>query len=282
MATRRVSVAVALVVAASTLYVDTAAQAQDQNSAIDTPAPDNRAPVTTFRQFGAWLDDASAMFPGDGYLGVGVSQWRVFNITQTSAPMVSGGLGLTDRFQVGAFIPFSRLTLHQRKKRTVDDVYLSAKYNILDPALTLGQFGLAVSPVVEILSADVPGDRIHFAIPISAEIRRAPMRLYGSVGYFTRGALFSGGALEWRVARRLILTGAVTQSYSAKHDRGLDQLSVGRQRVDAAATVVCPVANRTAVYASVGRSLSSFAEGGTKLALVGGVAMGFSTGMFRR
>lgn len=71
----------------------------------------------------------------------------------------------------------------------------------------------------------------------------------------------------------------MTQSYSAKRDAMLDRLSVSRQRVDAAATVVSPVANRTAAYVSVGRSLTSMAQGGTRLAVVGGVAVGFSTGM---
>ena len=73
---------------------------------------------------------------------------------------------------------------------------------------------------------------MHFAIPVSMELRRAPFRVCGSAGYFTRGSVFTGGALEWMSPSGMVFTG-VSQSYSLKGDPVLDQMMVGRQRLDA-------------------------------------------------
>jgi hypothetical protein len=108
------------------------------------------------------------------------------------------------------------------------------------------------------------------------ELRRAPFRVYGSAGYFTRGSVFTGGALEWMSPPGMFLTGVLTQSYSLKGDSVLDQMMVGRQRLDAMGSAAYPLGNMAAAYASVGRSLSSLEEGGTSLALTGGMSVRFS------
>ena len=61
----------------------------------------------------------------------------------------------------------------------MDDIYLSAKYVLVDPTLTLSEVGVAVSPVVEVLSAGALDGRVHFAVPVNVEFRRLPFRVYG-------------------------------------------------------------------------------------------------------
>jgi hypothetical protein len=153
-------------------------------------------------------------------------------------------------------------------------VYFGAKYTLIDPTLTLSEFGLAVNPVVEVLSAGNP-DRVHFAIPVSVELRRQPFRVYGSAGYFTRGSVFAGSAVEW-TGSRVIVTGSLTQSYSVKQDVELDSLNVGRRHVDVSTTVAMPVTSTAAAYVSVGRNVVSVEGGGTTLALSGGISFRFS------
>lgn len=250
------------------------AEAQSVQSAKATTASAGQAP-TTFRQFGAWLDDASALPRARGYVGIAAGEWRMLTMRQTNVPMLSGGIGVTDRLQVNASVPFYHYTFNGATARGIDDVYVSAKYNIVDPNLTLSEFGLAVSPAVEVLSADVPGSRVHFVLPVNLEIRRAPFRVYGSAGYFTRGSVFSGSAIEWRTPKRVLLIGAITQSYSVKGDSALDELAIGRHRVDVTVTAASRLVKRAAVFVSFARSLSSVNEGGTKLARVAGVAFGF-------
>jgi hypothetical protein len=237
---------------------------------------DPSASIVTFRQFGSWLDDASAGTPGEGYVSIGVGYWRLAGMSQVNMPMLGGGVGVTDRMQLSATVPFYNVRYEGGSARGLDDIYLGAKYTVIDPTLTISEFGLAVSPVMEVLSPGAPGGRVHFAVPVSMELRRAPFRVYGSAGYFTRGSVFTGGALEWTSPSRMIVTGVLTQSFSLKGDPVLDQMLVGRQRIDAMASTAYPVGGLAVVYASVGRSLSSLEEGGTSLALTVGMSVRFS------
>jgi hypothetical protein len=228
--------------------------------------------ATSFRQFGSWLDDASAPVRGEGYVSISAGHWRMSGMTQTNIPMVAAGIGLTDRVQIGASVPFYQAHFDAGTARGMDDVYLNAKYTIVDPALSLSEVGLAVSPVVEFLSAGTPGRRVHFAVPVSVELRRLPFRVYASAGYFTRGSVFSGGALEWSSSGGLTLGGSLTQSYSLQEDAALDALAVGRQRMDVSASAAYAMTPNIGASVSVGRSLSSQEDGGTSLALSGGVS----------
>jgi hypothetical protein len=158
----------------------------------------------------------------------------------------------------------------------MDDVYLGASYNLVDPTLTVSELGLSVGTVMEVLSADGGDGRVHFAFPVALELRRQPFRVYGSAGYFTRGAVFSGGAVEWVGPRQWIVSGILTQSRSLKSDATLDSLAVSRQRADVMASLAHAIGGSATGYVSVGRSLSSLAEGGTSLAINGGVSVRFS------
>ena len=234
-------------------------------------------PVSTYRQFGAWLDDASASARGEGYTSIGVGYWRMLASSQTNLPMLGVGLGVTDRMQVGASVPFYRARFEGGSASGMDDVYLSAKYTLVDPALTLSEFGLAISPTMEVLSSSNPDGRIHFAVPVSVELRRQPFRVYGSAGLFTRGSFFSGAALEWSSPAGMVMTGSLTQSYSLKEDAVLDSLGIGRQRMDVSLGAAFPLGTLAATFVNVGRSLTSLEEGGTSLALSGGISIRFST-----
>jgi hypothetical protein len=250
-----------------------------------TPVSTTTAPVTTvdtfagapsYRQFGSWLEDASAQTPGEGYTNIGFGYWRMSGMSQTNVPMLGAGIGLSDRLGVSATVPFYRTNVGGASSRGMDDVYLGASYNVFDPTLTVSEFGLSVGTVMEVLSADSGDGRMHFAFPVALELRRAPFRVYGSAGYFTRGAVFSGGALEWVGPRQWIVSGILTQSRSIKADPTLDSLAVSRSRADVMASVAHAVGRSATGYVSVGRSLSSLAEGGTSLAINGGVSVRFS------
>jgi hypothetical protein len=231
--------------------------------------------VSSVRQFGSWLDDASSSYRGDSYASLGVGYWRLADTSQVNAPMLGMGWGITDRMQVSASVPFYHTNYAGTTSSGLDDLYFGAKYTVIDPTLTLSEFGLAFNPVVEVLSAGNPDGRVHFALPVNVELRRQPFRVYGSAGYFTRGSVFAGGAVEW-TATRMILTGSLTQSYSIKSDVMLDSLGVGRQNVNVSGAVAVPVGERMAAFVNVGRTLTPIEEGGTRLALSGGISIRFS------
>ena len=231
--------------------------------------------TSSFRQFGSWLDDASSSYKGDSYASLGVGYWRLAESSQVNAPMLGMGWGVNDRLQVSASVPFYHTTYAGTTSSGLDDLYFGAKYTLVDPTLTLSEFGLAINPVVEVLSAGNPDGRVHFALPVNVELRRQPFRMYGSAGYFTRGSVFAGGALEW-TGTRMIVTGSLTQSYSIKEDVMLDATGVGRQNVNVSGAVAWPVTDRMAAFVNVGRTLTPIEEGGTRLALSGGVSIRFS------
>jgi hypothetical protein len=230
----------------------------------------------SYRQFGSWLEDASAPSRGDGYTNIGFGYWRMSGMSQTNVPMLGAGVGVSDRLGVSATVPFYRTNVAGTSAHGMDDVYLGASYNLFDPTLTVREVGLSIGTVMEVLSAGATDGRTHFAFPVALEIRRQPFRIYGSAGYFTRGAVFSGGALEWAAPRQWIVSGILTQSRSIKADASLDSLAVSRQRSDVMASIAHAIGGAATGYVSVGRSLSSLAEGGTSLALNGGVSVRFS------
>jgi hypothetical protein len=250
--------------------ISTSAGTETTTSTVAPNAP------TTFRQFGSWLDDASAPTPGEARTGIGIGYWRLQGASQFNAPMVDLGYGLTDRFQVSASVPFYHANFAGTTFRGLDDVYISAKYTALDPTLTESEFGLAVSPTIEVLSAGATDGRVHVGLPVSMELRRQPFRVYGSVGYFSRGSVFTGGAIEWATPSGMALTGAVIQSYSLNDDATLDTLGIGKQRVDVMGGIARPVGSMAAVYASVARTLTSIDDGGTIVSLSAGISFRFS------
>jgi hypothetical protein len=232
-------------------------------------------PAGGFRQFGSWLDDASAPTPGEGRTGIGVGYWRMSEGSQVNVPMLDAGYGVNNRLQVSASVPFYRTSVQGTTIGGIDDVYLSAKVTAIDPAGNDRQFGVAVSPVLEMLSAGGEGGRFHYAIPVSVEIRHQPFRAYGSAGYFSRGAFFTGGALEVVTGGGLVFTGALTHSYSMNEDLASDALGISRTRMDVTGGVGYAVTEAMSGYVSLGRSLTSVEQGGTKLALSGGVSIRF-------
>ena len=240
------------------------------------PAAGAVSPASSFRQFGSWLDDASAATKGEGRTGIGVGYWRLNSGSQWNVPMVDVGYAFTDRIQASANVPFYRASYEGSTARGLDDMYLSGKVTLIDPSLTLAEFGLAVSPVVEVLSPGSSEGRVHYAVPVSIELRRQPFRVFGSGGYFSRGSVFTAGAVEWSAPAGYLVTVSVTRSYSTGADAMLDGLDVSRQRADLTGSVAYSLGPVAAAYVSVGRSLMSADEGGTAFSLAGGLSFRFA------
>ena len=77
---------------------------------------------------------------------VGIGHWRMNGMTQTNFPMIGMGLGVTDRLQISASLPFYHASYDGAVMRGIDDIYLSAKYVLVDPTLTLERGGRRHQP----------------------------------------------------------------------------------------------------------------------------------------
>jgi len=241
----------------------------------DTSTGTGSTSVSTsqFRQFGVWLDDATTRAKGGGNVGFGIGYWRSAGASLVDMPMVDGSYAVTDRVQFGMSVPFYRTENAGTTLRGVDDMYFSGKIVLIDPALKDARFGVAVIPVLEVLSPGFFDDRVHWALPVSAEFRASPVRVYGSTGYFSRGALFGAGAVEWTSPAGTSLTFSLTHTVPTAEDT----TGVTGGRSDFSVAVGHSLNAATSVYAGVGRTLSSPDDANkTSLAISGGVSVSFS------
>jgi hypothetical protein len=279
-----------------TVSTDAAAQGRGRPKRPETPAAGRSGPppststagsaavaaprtssTTRFRQFGSWLDDASGLAVRNGTTGIGFGHWRADGGSQTDIPIVDVSYGLTNRVQFSATVPFYRLSYQGATAHGLDDVYLSGKIVAIDPETTAHRVGFAISPVLEILSTGFTDDhRLQWALPLSVEVRGDAVRAYASAGYFSRGAVFTGGAVEWTTPSGTALTVALTQSLSTSDVFFGSASAPGRQRVDLSGSVAHPLSDAVAGYVSIGRSLTSIADGGTSLALSAGFSISFA------
>jgi len=239
---------------------DTNGAQQAQTGTVSSAAP-------LFHQFGAWLDDATGSARGVGRVAIGAGYWRARDGTFVDVPIFDGSYALTDRLQLAATVPLYRSSYSGLSHSGLDDVYVSGKITMFDASNTASRGGLAVTPLLEILSAGYAGDRLHWALPVSVEWRRAPVRFYGSAGYFSRGAVFGGGAVDWATPAGTVLTVAVTQSFATLKER-----NSRAAEADVSVGLAQSLTDAVAAYVSIGRSLASPAGQETTFAVTGGVA----------
>ena len=248
---------------------------QGSSSADSTGSSSGSISTSQFRQFGVWLDDATTRAEGGGSVGFGIGYWRSAGGSLIDVPMLDGSYAVTDRFQFGMSVPFYRTEYAGATSRGVDDMYFSGKIVLIDPALKDARFGIAVIPVLEVLSPGFFDDRVHWALPVSAEFRASPVRVYGSTGYFSRGAVFGAGAIEWTSPQGTSLTFSLTHTVPTADADVTTGVTGGRS--DFSVAVGRSVNDATSVYVGVGRTIASPDESNkTSLAISGGVSFSFS------
>jgi hypothetical protein len=211
-----------------------------------------------FRQFGSWLDDASLLEPGMGWTAVSLGHFRSSWTRQTDFPVMDVGFGLTSRLQAGITIPYYQLSFVDGTHASgFGDLYLSAKVSLANPETQRAGWGLAVTPLVEILdTADAGGGRVSWAAPFTTELRTDRFRVFGSAGYFSRGAFFGGGALEAPVSDRVVLTTAFTHTRSTNDNLLVEALRTPQTRTDVTAVVAWFASSSVAIFGGVGRTFS--------------------------
>lgn len=256
------------------------------NRPSEPSAPAEQIPGSGLRHFGSWLDDATLLPPWKGWMTFGVGYWKSAFGHQWDAPSIDGGMGINRRVQVAFTAPVSRVEYTDGSSiQGLGDTYISAKIGLITPGEKDRPYGLAVIPVIEILSSGSvqEGDgRVHWGLPVSFEYRLSKARVYGTAGYFSRGAAFGAGALEVPVSQKVILTGSVTHTRSLGDDALADALELARTRWDLMGTAVYVLKPSVSIYASVGRTVSRLDENGSSLAVTAGASGGFQGRRVRR
>src|SRR5262245_50864161 len=180
-------------------------------SSTSSSAPGSSASVTSegpsygvdVRNFGTWLDDASVMGPGSGFVTLGFSFWRGPEFREFDFPMIDSGFAIHQRVQVGMSFPYYYAGPPGGPVvRGIGNVYMTGKVQLRDPSSQ--PVGFALTPMLEVLDAAplTGGNRVNWALPANVEFRREGWRAFGSGGYFSRGALFASGAVEAALTER--------------------------------------------------------------------------------
>ena len=238
-------------------------------------------PGTGVRHFGSWLDDASFLPKGKGWTTFAIGYWRSIGGHQWDVPSMDAGVAVHQRVHVGLSAPISRASYADGYTTSgLGDMYLSAKIGMIDPDQEGRTFGLAVVPVLEVLSSGsvVEGDsRYHWAIPVTVERRFERFRMYGAGGYFSRGSVFGAGAVEVPVSNRVVATGVLSHSRSVKDDPLSDALGLTKSRFDLTGSLMYVVSDVVTAFGTLGRTISQTDANASTLALSGGVSLGFST-----
>jgi hypothetical protein len=118
--------------------------------------------------------------------------------------------------QLGASVP----VYHYRDasgaaSHGIGNVDLYGKIAVIDP--TARRVGFALAPMLEISPAS--DHQVGWALPLNMEARLSGGRVYGSLGYFSRGAAFGSVAGEVPAGHHASVTGTVGQTYAGGGSR---------------------------------------------------------------
>ena len=229
------------------------------------------------RNFGTWLDDASVMDAGSGFVTLGFAYWRGAEFREFDFPMIDTGVAVHQRVQVGISFPYYYAGPPGGPvARGLGNVYLTAKVQVRDPGSQ--PVGFAVTPMLEVLDTAplTGGNRVNWALPANVEFRREGWRAFGSGGYFSRGALFASGAVEAALADRAWLMASLSQTYSTKADELTAALGLPRGQTDVTGGLTVALNSRIAVYGNIGHTISNREINAGTLNLTSGVSFNFS------
>ncbi len=228
-------------------------------------------PIGT-RTTGVWLDDATVIDPGSSLLAISWDRWESPLGSQQFFPSTSFSIGVNNRVQAQASIPYMYGGSGQAfSSASLGDVYAGAKIAV---AGLSGPVGLALIPTVEILGAQYAtgSDRLHWVLPASVEFRGGPARVYATTGYFSRGAVFVGGAVDGQVTNRVALVGSLTLTHPVGTQASSDG-TLATSQVDVGGGVFVSVTDRFAVFGNVGRTISQLQQDSTSSLVSVGVAI---------
>jgi hypothetical protein len=227
------------------------------------------------RSLGVWLDDATVMAPREAWLTLSMHRWGSPTWTGLDAPVadLAGGIGL--RTQLFFSLPYSRITYADTPADSeLGAMYAGAKIGLRDPQS--GSVGLSVTPAVEILSESATigtgFSRVNFVLPASLEWRHGATRVYGSGGYFSRGAVFAAGAVEQTFGDSWVLTGALSQGWSTDSQALSEEIGLASTRTDASGSVAW-VTSHLMVFGSAARTLSTLDADATRYSFTAGVSL---------
>ncbi len=247
----------------------------------DTPptsgAVDGGFPASArVRSLGAWLDDATAMGVGEAWMTVSLQQWSSPIGSGLEAPVMDVVAGVRPRVHLFASLPYSRTTYTGLPTYgELGTVYVGGKVVLREPDDEV--VGFAVTPAAEILSASAIDEtgysRLNLVLPLNVEWRHGSTRIYGSTGYFTRGAVFASGAVERALSDRTVVTAALSQGWATGDQAVAEALGLRQSRTDLSGSVAWVASQHLMLYGGLARTISPIDADAIRYAVSVGASM---------
>jgi len=248
-----------------------------RNSLAPPAIATSNAGVTPF----AWLEDATVLEPGAVSVAVSAMRWRGTDTSEVDVPVVDVAMGLTKRVHLTASVP--RVVDSADTGGPVGGVgtsFVSAKVALVDDRRR--GVKLSASATVEVLgegvlqSLQAGANRVQVGFPVSAEVDRGALRLFGGGGYFSRGIWFGGGGIGVRASTRAFVSGSFSRSW-----RRIDAIDVplsDRDRNEVSGGVSYALTPQISVFGSVGHTIATLDANGAGATLGAGIAVFLAPG----
>jgi len=216
-------------------------------------------------------EDASLMEPGTLSIGQYASFSKSPNGKSLSAPGIDFSLGLTRRLELSGFGAgvFSQ-NYGEGFAAGLDDSYMGLKVLLWKEARY--RPALAVKPMLELLgSADGVG-RAHLAFPVMLEKDIGLCDLAYTVGYLTRGAVYSSLKCEWGGEGRVTPIAVISGSRATEHLSDLRDLGLNRTQLNGSVGVNVEISPRWSIFLEAGRTLSRKDENSSQFEFTASIA----------
>jgi hypothetical protein len=228
----------------------------------------------------AWIDDATLLDPGTMVLSMSAVRWQGGGVSEVDFPITDIAMGLARRLQLSASVP--RVVGSADPGGAAGGIgtsFFSAKIGVASNRTHTAK--LAVAPTMQLLGKGValalgPNEsRVRWGLPISAEVDRGPLRVYGGGGYFSPALWYTGAAFGVQTSPKVTINGGFSRAWRGAN--GLDIPLSDRDRKEISGGAAYALTSHVSAFGSIGKTVRTFDENGAGTTISGGVSVWFAT-----
>ncbi len=242
-------------------------------AAADVPVAISATPI-------AWVDDASILAPGVFALSFSAVRWNGAGVSEVDVPIVNVAMGLAPRLQLAASVPRTLGSSDPSGAAGgVGTSFFSAKVQLYSDDTSGVRF--AAAPTLQLLGEGVAAalgpneSRTRWGLPLSAELNRDGVRLYGGGGYFSPGLWFTGAAIAVQTTPKLTVNGGVSRAWRSAEE-GVDVALGDRDRKELTGGAAYLLAPHVIAFGSIGRTFATLDANGAGTTLSAGLSIWFA------
>ena len=228
----------------------------------------------------AWIDDATVLDPGTMSLAVSALRWQGADLSEVDVPMVDGAVGFAPRVQLSGSVP--RVVGSSDPRGAAGGVgtsFFTVKVGVFHNRSRA--FKVAVAPTLQILGEAVAASlgpdesRARWGLPVSAEIDRGSLRVYGGAGHFSPGLWFGGAAVGFQATPRVGVTAGFSRAWRSAESGDVPLSDRDRKELSGGASYA--LTPQISLFGSIGHTVATLEENGAGTTVSGGLSLFFAS-----